>query len=132
VTGVADQSLPEPLTAFARVELLRVADEIERFGLRRNAKRIREALDRTPEADERPCAIQDDQAPTGHGIRAIPWGLAEILYPAYGHDQTLERLAERGGFSRRELGALAVDAYTPRHPRLQRMPLLELYEAAKR
>lgn len=43
---------------------------------------------------------------------AIPWGLAEILYPAYGHDQSLERLAERGGFGRGELGQSAASGPT--------------------
>ena len=37
----------------------------------------------------------------------IPWWLAEIAYEYYserfGNDQSLERIAERGGFGRREL-----------------------------
>lgn len=90
------------------VKLRRVADAIEAFGLRRIAAELREEIDRAP--DERPCPIQD--APGGQ-VRAIPWGLAERLYVAYGHDQTLERLAQRGGFARSELGMLAVGMYTP-------------------
>lgn len=111
-------------------EILSVADELDRFGMQRNAARLRALLGEQP-ADERPCAIQDHAGQT----RAIPWGLAEILYPAYGHSQTLERMAERGGFSRTELGMLAADCYsnqTHPRPRLRRMPLLDLYDMAKR
>ena len=40
----------------------------------------------------------------------IPWWLAEIAYEYYasqfGRNQTLERLAERGGFGREELVGL--------------------------
>lgn len=100
-----------------------VAVELDRFSMRRSAARLRALLGDPP--DERPFPIQDGQ------VRAIPWGLAEILYPAYGHDQTLERLAERGGFGRGELGMLAADNYGGR-PRLPRPPLLGLYERASR
>lgn len=38
---------------------------------------------------------------------AIPWWLAEVAYKSYkrryGNSQSLERLAERGGFGRKEL-----------------------------
>ena len=41
------------------------------------------------------------------GVSEIPWWLAEIAYEYYserfGTDQSLERLAERGGFGREEL-----------------------------
>lgn len=110
--------------------ILAVADELDRYGLKRNAARLRALL--APVDDERPCPIQDRARQT----KAIPWGLAEILYPAYGHEQTLERLAERGGFGRSELGMLAADCYAGGAdrptPRLPRMPLLDLYEMAKR
>lgn len=111
-------------------EILAVADELDRFGMRRNAERLRAVLGERPD-DERPCPIQDHAGQT----RAIPWGLAEILYPAYGHAQTLERMAERGGFGRQELGMLAADCYSSTQktrPRLARMPLLDLYDMAKR
>lgn len=113
-------------------EIQAVARELEKFGLRRNAQRLLDLLGEPPD-DDRPCPVQsrDD-------VRAIPWGLAEILYPAYGHDQTLERLAERGGFGRMELGALAVDGYGVRggddrgQRKLGRWPLLDLYDMARR
>lgn len=114
------------MTPREAMELERIALDLEKFGLRRTATRVRALLGDPPD-DERPCPIQDRAGQT----RAIPWGLAEILYPAYGSGQTLERLAERGGFGRSELGMLAADNYSgtedrPR-PRLSRMPLLDLY-----
>lgn len=118
------------MTPAQEVELLRLADRVEKFGLKRTATEMRALLE--PVDDERPCPIQDRSGQ----LRAIPWGLAEILYPAYGCGQTLERLAERGGFGRGELGMLAADCYSGSAdrswPRLARMPLLDLYEAAKR
>ncbi len=116
------------MTPREQAEILAVADELERFSMKRSARRLRALLE--PVDDERPCPVQDHD--TGNKLRAIPWGLAEILYPAYGHDQTLERLAERGGFGRSELGMLAADCYSRGHPRLARPPLLDLYEMAKR
>lgn len=116
------------MTPLEQAEILAVADELDRFSMGRSAGRLRALLRQVD--DERPCPIQDREAGT-LALRAIPWGLAEILHPAYGHGQTLERLAERGGFGRKELGMLAVDAYGPR-PRLRRMPLLDLYEMARR
>lgn len=120
------------MTPRQQSEIEAVARELESFGLRRNASRLRALLGEQPD-DERPCNVQD----RGSGVRAIPWGLAEILYPAYGHDQTLERLHERGGFGRGELGMLAVDAYGDersydRPGRLGRWPLLDLYDMARR
>lgn len=112
-----------------RQTLAEVAADLDRFGMRRNAARVREVLAADAPPDERPCPIQDQSGE----YRAIPWGLAEILYPAYGHDQSLERLAERGGFGRGELGMLAVDQYSGgkgRLGRLEKMPLLTLYESA--
>jgi len=106
-------------------EIESVARELDKYNLRRNAARLRALLGELPD-DERPCPIQDDTRRN----RAIPWGLAEILYPAYGHDQSLERMAERGGFGRKELGMLAVDAYGPR-PQLKRWPILDLYDMAR-
>lgn len=107
-----------------QAELEAVARVLDSYSLGRTAARLRALLE--PVDEERPCPIQDR-----FGISAIPWGLAEILYPAYGHSQKLERLAERGGFGRAELGQLAVDCYAPR-PRLARPPLLDLYDMAKR
>ena len=44
----------------------------------------------------------------------VPWWLAEIAYAAYsaryGDDQSLEELAERGGFGRKELVSLIQQA----------------------
>ena len=41
----------------------------------------------------------------------VPWPVAELAYAAYsarhGHDQSLDRLAERGGFGHGEMDALA-------------------------
>jgi hypothetical protein len=72
-------------------------------------------------------------------MQAIPWGLAERLYAVYAADghgsQSLERLAERGGFGRGELGMLAVGTYGSGRGVVRgyadRMPLLDLYVAAK-
>lgn len=38
----------------------------------------------------------------------IPWSVAELAYSVYGHSQTLERIAERGGF-----GAGEMDTFLP-------------------
>lgn len=113
-----------------QAEIEDIARGLDKLNLRKTAARVRALLGPMPD-DERPCPIQDETGQT----RAIPWGLAEILHPAYGHGQTLERMAERGGYGRAELGMLAADCYgsqdRPR-PRLQRMPLLDLYDMAKR
>jgi len=61
--------------------------------------------------DIRPFPIQAEPGYLGNqeiGRRsAIPWWLAEVAYEHYvkmfGHIQSLERLAERGGFGREEL-----------------------------
>lgn len=119
------------ITPQRQAEILAIADDLEKLSLKHTANRVRAILGELPD-DERPCPIQDREAGLS-GVKSIPWGLAEILYPAYGHDQSLERLAERGGFGRSELGMLAADCYAgPGHPRLKRMPLLTLYEMAKR
>lgn len=121
----------------AQITALRnIVENCDRKGFRHTADALRGvlAMEPVPE-DERMCAVQA----RGTGVTAIPWGLAELLHPAYGHDQTLERMHERGGFGRLELGALAVDGYSAlggggdrgQH-RLQRWPILDLYEAAKR
>lgn len=120
------------MTPREQIEIEAVARQLEAYGLLHNAERLLALLGDTPD-DERPCPVQDPS----NVVRAIPWGLAEILYPAYGHDQTLERMAERGGFGRGELGQLAVDAYGAesayRRPgRLKRWPLLDLYDLARR
>ena len=57
--------------------------------------------------DNRPFPIQRDG---NNPASTIPWWLAEIAYAfyaqQYGHAQSLERLAERGGFGRAELVGL--------------------------
>ncbi len=68
--------------------------------------------------DTRPFPIQSDykNPPSGKGPAIVqnrshvPWWLAEIAYEEYkanfGDSQSLERIAERGGFEREELIAL--------------------------
>lgn len=64
--------------------------------------------------DTRPFPIQSEWNSKGAWGRAaestIPWWLAEIAYRRYsarfGNSQSLERLAERGGFGRLELLSL--------------------------
>ncbi len=60
--------------------------------------------------DTRPFPIQGENFQRGPAYKkrcTIPWWLAEIAYKyyseTYGNQQTLERLAERGGFGRIEL-----------------------------
>jgi hypothetical protein len=113
------------------VELRQIADVVEGFGLRQSATRLRAIAEQEGKPDERFCAMQEA---SGGQLRAIPWGLAEILYPAYGHDQTLERLHERGGFGRAELGMLAVGMYSGARQVTRgfetSFPLLDLYLTA--
>jgi len=45
------------------------------------------------------------------GGETIPWSLAQQAYRNYGSSQTLERVAERGGFGWVELDALLRDKY---------------------
>ncbi len=127
----------ESVSPAAIVELRRLIDHVEACGLRGTADAMRVQLDREPTADERPCVIQEER---GGEVRAIPWGLGEILwgvYAGHGHgDQSLDRMVERGGFGRRELGMLAVGAYggqgaqiRPRYAK--RFPLLDLYDLAR-
>jgi hypothetical protein len=58
----------------------------------------------TIEDDTRPFPIQSEG---GRKASVIPWWLAEIAYERYaelyGDRQSLERLAQRGGFGRLEL-----------------------------
>lgn len=117
-------------------ELRQLALDLERLGLKHSADRVRAVLAGDAPGDERPCPIQDQG-----GIAAVPWGLAEVLYAVYAADghggQSLERLAERGGFGRGELGMLAVGMYgadgrRPVRGYERRMPILDLYEAARR
>lgn len=63
--------------------------------------------------DNRPFPIQQEYQRNSTGVMerhsecTIPWWLAEIAYEWYskrfGTKQSLERLAERGGFGREEL-----------------------------
>ncbi len=113
-------------------ELRRVADDLRRLGLPRSSARILAAIETTP--DERLAPVQDRSGQ----LRAIPWGLHEMLWRIYadhGHgDQSAERIAERAGFSRGELGMLAVGSYSTddrRPPRGRSIPLLDLYRAAQ-
>jgi len=63
------------------------------------------------ELDSRPFPIQREWHRDGRwGERcecSVPWWLAEVAYTEYvrlyGRQQSLERLAERGGFGREEL-----------------------------
>lgn len=106
-------------------EINAVAGEIERFGMTRSALRLRTLVTRP--ADERVMRVQDDR----REVQGIPWGLAMILFPAYQRNgQDIERMHERGGFGRKELGALAVDCYIGNKSLCPRMPILDLYEAA--
>lgn len=120
------------MTPREQAEIEAVARDLDKFGLKRNAARLRALVGEQPD-DERPCPVQDES----HHVRAIPWGLAEILYPAYGHSQSLEGMAERGGFGRGEIGRrthprqAGERAYRSRG-RLERWPLLDLYDMAVR
>ena len=117
------------------LDVLAVADEIERLGHPKCAARLRlAAVD--GDDPERTAPVQE---PSGGEVSRIPWGLHALLWTAYGHDQTAERLAERGGFGRAELGWLAVGMYGSaggeRHRRADRnfvrsYPLLDLYRVA--
>lgn len=111
-------------------ELRRIADDLHRLGMRRSSARILAAIEAAP--DERVAPVQDRSS----GLRAIPWGLHELLWRVYrdhGHRQSAERMAERGGFARAELGMLAVGAYSlddQSVPRGRTIPLLDLYRAS--
>lgn len=68
----------------------------------------RNAVERDLETDDtRPFPIQANFGPDRRAESTIPWWLAEIAYreysKQYGTKQSLERLAERGGFGRKEL-----------------------------
>ena len=56
---------------------------------------------------EKSFPIQAEYSPKQLPATEIPWWLAEVAYEEYvekfGNDQSLERLAERGGFGRYEL-----------------------------
>jgi hypothetical protein len=60
--------------------------------------------------DTRPFPIQGEHGQHRLDRSTIPWWLAELAYEQYatyfGRQQSLERLAERGGFGRDELVAL--------------------------
>jgi hypothetical protein len=61
--------------------------------------------------DTRPFPIQGDTVRNPDGSKdppsTVPWWLAEVAYKEYqryyGGHQTLERMAQRGGFGRQEL-----------------------------
>lgn len=57
--------------------------------------------------NEKLFPLQASSKPTKPGPRQIPWSVAEMAYGAYsaryGTDQSLERLAERGGFGWNEM-----------------------------
>lgn len=117
-------------------ELRRVASDLERLGMRRSAARILAAVEVTP--DERVAVVQK-----GEGTKpmaAIPWGLHEMLWRVYadhGHGgQSAEELTKRGGFSRHEIGELAVgdygtSGYARMSPRGRTIPILDLYRDAR-
>jgi hypothetical protein len=81
--------------------------------------------------------VQDNRRGATVKLSGIPWGLHEMLWRVYadhGHgDQSAERLAERGGFGRGELGMLAVGAYgsVDSAARGRTVPLLDLYRDAR-
>jgi hypothetical protein len=113
-------------------DLRRVADDLDRLGLKQSSARIRAAIEVAP--DERVAPVQDDRNSVTR-LSAIPWGLHELLWRVYadhGHgNQSAERLAERGGFGRFELGMLAVGAYgSGSTPRGRTVPILDLYRDA--
>ena len=60
-----------------------------------------------PKVDTSPFPIQGELGRPRLKSSSIPWWLAEIAYEHYaklfGKEQSLERLAERGGFGRDEL-----------------------------
>ena len=114
-------------------ELRRVAGDLDALGMKKSAARIRAAVEVAP--DERVAPVQDDRGDTVR-LSAIPWGLHEALWRIYadhGHgSQSAERMAERGGFSRAELGMLAVGLYgLDRVARGRTVPLLDFYRDAK-
>jgi hypothetical protein len=115
--------------------LRRVATDLDRLGLKQSAARIRAAIEVAP--DERVAPVQDNRRGATVKLSGIPWGLHEMLWRVYadhGHgDQSAERLAERGGFGRGELGMLAVGAYgsVDSAARGRTVPLLDLYRDAR-
>lgn len=116
-------------------ELRAIAGDLERLGMRRTAARLRRVVDDAlaDVEDESTAPLQDD---TRQLVR-IPWGLHELawkVYDAHGHgSQSAERLAERGGFARGELGSLLVGLYgNDRRHGVPVFPALDLYEASKR
>lgn len=124
------------MTPAERAELDAIARNLEALGLPRSAGRI-QALLVPKRPDQRTCPMQEER---GGALRAIPWDLAAVLYRVYAADghggQSLERLAERGGFGRRELGMLAVGTYGAAGSGVvrgyeRRMPLLDIYELAR-
>lgn len=83
---------------------LRQQDEVE--AMRRR--------DREQASVDRMFPIQGDRVMTDRGMvgvpgAMIPWGVAEVVYRGYSHrygtSQSLERLAERGGFGWDEVAA---------------------------
>lgn len=73
--------------------------------------------DRDPTREDRPFPIQATLSSSAWGKRpacSIPWWLAEVAYVVYakryGTSQSLERLAQRGGFGRGELVELLQEA----------------------
>lgn len=116
--------------------LLRIARQLDSLGMRKSAAGIRAAVEVAP--DERVAPVQNGGGTVP--LSAIPWGLYERLWRIYddhGHgSQSAERLAERGGFSRSELGMLAIGDYGTQGmrsgPRGRTIPLLDLYREAMR
>jgi hypothetical protein len=112
-------------------EIRRVAADLHGLGLRRSPARLLAAIELAP--DERIAPVQHGEGVTPMG--GIPWGLHEMLWRIYadhGHGaQSAKRLAERGGFSRAEIGMLAVGDYgTASYKQLpegRTIPLLDLY-----
>lgn len=117
-------------------ELRRIADTLDSLGLRHSATRIRSAIEVAPD-EGRIAKVQEATRGATVPMRGIPWGLHEMLWRVYadhGHgEQSAERMVERGGFGRVELGMLAVGMYggNERAARGHTIPLLDLYREAR-
>lgn len=74
---------------------------------------------------ERQFPLQTSRAPVKSGPLSIPWGIAEKAFSEYarlyGTSQSLERLAQRGGFSWGEMDMF----YPPWRDECDRLKILE-------
>lgn len=90
-----------------RLRVERTAAMNERDALRAENERLHQAMD----ARRFPIMVEMLRHPDPSPVRSVPWALAERAYMAYavryGTDQSMERLAQRGGFSAREMDVFA-------------------------